>query len=252
MISWLEETMTPNLDAVPETITAPRTDAIYNCHAYLTKVPIAAIQPFIETFSNPGDVVVDFFAGSGMTGLAALTLGRKAYLSDISVLGRHIANGYLTEVVATELWEAAAAVIKQAQNVLGNLYMTRRAMDGEIVEMVRTIWSFTYVCPSCAGELVYFEHVSLRGVPPQTCPVCDALFARRSWPRVKDVPVQVVVKGKHGKLIEQDVSEHDLYAIRQASEDSRQKAVPSLPIEKHREMYSRSGLGKAELTETSK
>jgi hypothetical protein len=57
-----------------------------------------------------------------MTGLAALTLGRKAYLSDISVLGRHIANGYLTEVVATELWEAAAAVIKQAQNALGNLY----------------------------------------------------------------------------------------------------------------------------------
>jgi len=76
--------MTPNLDAVPETITAPRTDAIYNCHAYLTKVPIAAIQPFIETFSTSGDVVVDFFAGSGMTGLAAMTLGRKAYLSDIS------------------------------------------------------------------------------------------------------------------------------------------------------------------------
>ena len=54
--------MTPDLDAVPETITAPRTDAIYNCHAYLTKVPVAAIQPFIETFSKLGDVVVDFFA----------------------------------------------------------------------------------------------------------------------------------------------------------------------------------------------
>jgi hypothetical protein len=162
MIPWLEETMTLNLDAVPETITAPRTDAIYNCHAYLTKVPIAAIQPFIETFSNPGDVVVDFFAGSGMTGLAALTLGRKALLSDISVLGRHIANGYLTEVMATELWEAAAAVIKQAQNALGNLYMTRRATDGEVVEMVRTVWSFTYVCPACAGVRSCFKtHASL-------------------------------------------------------------------------------------------
>ena len=244
--------MTPNLDAVPETITVPRTDAIYNCHAYLTKIPIAAIQPFIETFSNPGDVVVDFFAGSGMTGLAALTLGRKAHLSDISVLGRHIANGYLTEVVATELWDAAATVIRQAQNALGNLYMTRRATDGETVKMVRTVWSFTYVCPSCAGEMVYFEHLSPRGAPPQTCPVCDAPFARRKWPRAKDVPVQVIVKGRHGKLIEQNISEYDLHALLQASEDHRQKDVPSLPIEKHREMYSRSGLGKAELTETSR
>jgi hypothetical protein len=57
--------MTPNLDALPETITAPRTDAIYNCHAYLTKVPIAAIQPFIRTFSNSGDVVVDFLPVQG-------------------------------------------------------------------------------------------------------------------------------------------------------------------------------------------
>ena len=75
----------------------PRTDPIYNCHAYLTKVPIGAIQPFIQTFTEPGEVVVDSFAGSGTTGLAALTLNRRARLSDISVLGKHIATGYLTD-----------------------------------------------------------------------------------------------------------------------------------------------------------
>ena len=244
--------MTPDLDAVPETITAPRTDAIYNCHAYLTKVPVAAIQPFIETFSKLGDVVVDFFAGSGMTGLAALSLGRKAQMSDISVLGRHIANGYLTEVPATELRGVASAVMERAKNALRNLYMTKRATDGATVEMTRTVWSFTYICPSCAVEMIYFEHVSPNGAPPPACPSCDAPFARRSWPRAKDLPVQVVVKGEHGKLIEQDVSGHDLHAIREASEDPRQKNVPSLPIEKHREMYSRSGLEKAGLTETAR
>jgi hypothetical protein len=55
--------LTPELDALPEAITAPRTDAIYNCHAYPTKVPVAAIRPFIETFTAPGETVVDFFAG---------------------------------------------------------------------------------------------------------------------------------------------------------------------------------------------
>jgi len=77
--------MGANLERLPEIITAPRTDAIYNCHSYLTKVPIAAIDPFIEVFTEPGEVVADFFAGSGMTGLAALRLNRRARLSDISV-----------------------------------------------------------------------------------------------------------------------------------------------------------------------
>lgn len=248
----MEDTLKPELNSLPETITAPRTDAIYNCHAYLTKVPVGAIEPFIETFSNPGEVVVDFFAGSGMTGLAALKLGRKAQLSDISILGRHIANGYLTEVTAMELRDAAAGVIEQAKKALGDLYMTKRATDGADLEMTRTVWSFTYVCPACAGVMVYFHYLSEKGGPPQTCPSCSASFARRSWPQAKDVPVQVVVRGKDGKLTEQDVSGFDLKVIRKALKDPRLKDVPTLPIEKDREMYSRSGLGKRGLTETAK
>ena len=69
--------MVPTLDSLPESITAPRTDAIYNCHAYLTKVPVAAVRPFIAALSAPGDTIVDFFAGSGMTGLAALIHGAQ-------------------------------------------------------------------------------------------------------------------------------------------------------------------------------
>ena len=57
--------MKPEPIQLSETISVPRTDPIYNCHAYLTKVPIGAIQPFIQTFTKPGEVVVDFFAVPG-------------------------------------------------------------------------------------------------------------------------------------------------------------------------------------------
>lgn len=77
---------------IPDVVRAPRTDPIYNCHAYLTKVPVAAILPFVEQLTRPGDVVLDPFAGSGMTGLAAAMQGRRAQLADISVLGQHIAR----------------------------------------------------------------------------------------------------------------------------------------------------------------
>ena len=237
---------------LPETITVPRTDPIYNCHAYLTKVPIGAIRPFIETFTRPSEVVVDFFAGSGMTGLAALTLNRRARLSDISVLGKHIATGYLTDAPAQDVRAAADQVMASAREALGPLYLTKRSSDGATVEMIRTIWSFTYLCPSCGNEMVFHEALTARGGVPQQCPSCEGPFTRRSWPRGQDVPVEVVVQGENGRQVGQGVCETDRRKMLAASADRRLGKVPSLAITEDREMFSRSGLGRSGLTETGK
>lgn len=242
--------MKPNLDRLPDTIIAPRTDPIYNCHGYLTKVPIAAIEPFIEVFSAPGEIVADSFAGSGMTGLAAVRLNRKARLSDISVLGRHIAQGYSTCVSEENLLTAAREVIESARLALGDLYTTRREQDGLTVEMVRTVWSFVYTCPSCGSKLVYYEYVS-KGAPPKSCSNCSFGFVRRSWGRLADVPVEVVVRNPEGRLTDQAVSPHDMAIIKAASDDPRQEEVPSEVIDEEREMFSRSGLGKVGMVRTS-
>lgn len=242
--------MSSNLPPLPDTITAPRTDAVYNCHAYLTKVPVAAIRPFIETFTAPGETVVDFFAGSGMTGIAAAMAGRRASLSDISVLGQHIATGYLTDVAEDALRKAAVRAMHEARTALGDLYLTQRATDGAAVEMVRTVWSFTYRCPACRAELVYYDH--LQGPGADHCPTCKGPFTKRSWPTGDDVPAQVVVRGADGLLTDQDVAATDRAAIAAATADPRQSAIPSLPIDPSREMFSRSGLGKRGLTETAR
>jgi 16S rRNA G966 N2-methylase RsmD len=235
---------------LPENLTVPRTDAVYNCHAYLTKVPIGAIKPFIEAFTQPGAIVADFFAGSGMTGLAAVKAGRQAALSDISVLGRHIGLGYLTRVPDDVLRQSAEHVVATARKKLGTLYMTVRSQDGEATEMVRYVWSFTYVCPQCDHKLVYFEHVSPTGSPPTACPHCAEAFSKRTWRRAEDVPVQAVVRGIDGTLTDQPIAPVDLERIAAAATDKRLKKVPSLEIDESREMFSRSGLGKVGLTKT--
>ena len=242
--------MTTTIGDLSDRIQVPRTDPVYNCHSYLTKVPIDAIAPFINAFTRPGEVVADFFAGSGMTGLAALSLGRHARLSDISVLGQHIANGYLVQVDDASLLRVGSEVSNSARQSVGDLYQTLRASDGAKVDFVRTVWSFTYVCPSCDYELVYFDHLNEREVVQ--CPTCDTAFVKRSWQRSKDVPVQVVVPGSDGKQKEQDISDYDLQKIIEAESDARLTIVPSQPIEPDREMYGRSGLGKSGLTETRK
>lgn len=49
---------------------------------YATQKPLKLLERIIHIFSNPGDLVLDFYAGSGTTGVAAQGLGRSAILID--------------------------------------------------------------------------------------------------------------------------------------------------------------------------
>ncbi len=56
-------------------VSVGKTDPIYKAHSYHTKVPHLAIVPSILHYTEPGDVVLDGFCGSGMTGVAAQWCG---------------------------------------------------------------------------------------------------------------------------------------------------------------------------------
>ena len=49
---------------------------------YPTQKPLGIVRRILAASSNPGDVVLDFFAGSGTTGEACLELGRRFILID--------------------------------------------------------------------------------------------------------------------------------------------------------------------------
>jgi site-specific DNA-methyltransferase (adenine-specific) len=51
---------------------------------YPTQKPLKLIDRIVRVHSNPGDVVLDFFAGSGTTGEAAARNGRDFVLVDQS------------------------------------------------------------------------------------------------------------------------------------------------------------------------
>jgi 16S rRNA G966 N2-methylase RsmD len=218
---------------------------------------VAAIIPFIEGLTDPGDVIVDPFAGSGMTGLAAHLSGRRARLSDISVLGKHVAQGYLARVTGDDLRSAANDVVTRARSTTEHLYATQRAADGDATEMVRTVWSFTFVCPDCAEELLYFDHVTRRSATSNRddqgrCSRCGSTFVRRRWSRGRCVPVQVVVRASSGRLVTQSMQTIDEQAIRRAMADPRLNDLPTLEIDEDREMYKRSALSKHGLTDTGR
>jgi site-specific DNA-methyltransferase (adenine-specific) len=51
---------------------------------YPTQKPLGVINRIIQASSNPGDTVLDFFAGSGTVGESCLQLGRQFILVDIN------------------------------------------------------------------------------------------------------------------------------------------------------------------------
>ncbi|NPV75568.1 MAG: site-specific DNA-methyltransferase [Anaerolineae bacterium] len=64
---------------------------------YPTQKPLGILRRIIQASSNPGEVVMDFFAGSGTTGVACLELGRRFILVDnnpqaLQVMARRFAG----------------------------------------------------------------------------------------------------------------------------------------------------------------
>lgn len=49
---------------------------------YPTQKPLGILRRIVQASSRPNGVVLDFFAGSGTTGAAALELGRRFILVD--------------------------------------------------------------------------------------------------------------------------------------------------------------------------
>jgi len=225
-------------------ITAPRTDPVYNAHGYLTKVPEAAIRPFIERHTKPGDTVLDPFAGSGMTGVAAFILGRNAELSDISVLGRHIGENLLRVVEPKRLLLEEARVTAAAQEQIGSYYLASCGKCGKRSPFGKIVWSYVYACPNCSHELVYYELLEAhRWRKGGVCPSCTEPFQRRRAKRVGEKPVLMHLScAECGNKEPRVLTDEDLRLSTSADRSPLRKRTPDLPIGPDREMYRRSAL----------
>jgi DNA modification methylase len=62
----------------------------YGVHPYFTRRSWNVVQAYIKNFTQPGDLVVDPFGGSGVTAIEALVLKRRAIHIDINPLANFI------------------------------------------------------------------------------------------------------------------------------------------------------------------
>ena len=164
-----------NIGQVPEELSVGRGDPAYMAHAYLTKVPVPAIEPFIEAHTPPGGTVADPFAGSGMTGVAAARLGRAAHLFDISVLGQHIGRNFVNLVDLEMFSKHAAEVVRASREELGDVYAVPCARCGRDGTLAKSVWSVVVECSGCAAHVNYYSAMEAAGwrKSDMRCPQCQ-------------------------------------------------------------------------------
>jgi len=174
-------------------ISEGKNDPIYNAHSYHTKVPHKAIKPFIKHYTEVGDIVFDGFCGTGMTGVAAQMLGRKAILSDLSPAATFIAYNYNTPVDVAEFEREARRILGEVEKECGWMYETLHS-DGKSKGRINyTVWSDVFICPYCNNEYVFWEAAVDKKAgevnDEYPCPHCQAVINKREINRA-----QVVLK----------------------------------------------------------
>jgi len=164
------------VEAFDQPIETTKATAIYNMHSYHQgKKPHDAIRQYIQHYTEPGDLVLDPFCGSGSTALAALLEGRKAVAIDRSPAATFITKNYCTAIRPEDLQTAFERFRDSIQAELDWLYETRcDRCDGRAITTA-TVYSQVFQCPRCLEKIPLFDCVeatSARGKKINACPYC--------------------------------------------------------------------------------
>jgi len=187
-------------------VSVGKSDPVYKAHSYHTKVPHLAIVPSILHYTEPGDVVLDGFAGSGMTGIASQWCAvapaqykakiesewkaagmappkwgaRPTILSDISPVATFIADNYNHSLDIEAFLAEASRIFAELESEYGWMYAVKEG--SRVGKIGFTVWSEVFHCPECAGEIVFHDHAldaSGRVKDTIICPHCDADLGKR-------------------------------------------------------------------------
>jgi hypothetical protein len=172
----------------PAALEDSRNNKFVNAHSYATKVPHEAVMRLALHYTEPGDVVLDGFVGTGMTAVGVqlcddivavqglgYTVDRKtleisdrnkkkigrvgrrhAIISDLCPAASHLSYNFNfpfnEEEFELEVDEIVAAVEKDC----GWMYRTGHKKKG-IGDIVCVLWSDVFLCNNCNGEIVFWD-----------------------------------------------------------------------------------------------
>lgn len=179
---------------------ASKSSKIYNMHMYWTKQDPYVVKRYIEHYTKPGDIVLDAFAGTGMTGVAAMLCGRHSILCEISPACIHIAKNYTTSIDTQILKKAYSELKEKIEPEIKPLYCTTcHNCKNKDAEIANIILSDVFKCPRCGEDILFAgggrwemmkKGEKLKGIK---CDKCRYEFNKAKADFVRFEPVEIRV-----------------------------------------------------------
>lgn len=176
-----------------------KNDAIYKVYSYPTKVPHKAIMRYIEHYTVEGDIVLDGFCGTGMTGLAAQILNRKIILADLSPLATYVSYHFNTPIDIDKFEKETAQVLDNTVSEYSWMYKTRHSVEKDTIlhlekskqdrygQINYVVWSDVFICPYCNEEYTYWnaalDYKNFLVQKNYLCPNCQATISKNECKR---------------------------------------------------------------------
>ena len=170
-----------------EDIDTNKNDRLTNAHSYHTKSPWHAIQQYIKHYTEEGDLVLDCFAGSGMSGIAAQKSNRKAILFDLSPIASFLAFNYNNSSSSDKFRTKAGEILDELEFEFGWMYETTHE-NGKKAIINSIIFSENFECPHCGHQFNLWEAAvnqkEKRMDDPFTCDSCYAHIKKSECEKV--------------------------------------------------------------------
>lgn len=195
----------------------------YDAHTYHTKVPPQGIAELLRHYLPDGGLVLDLFAGSGMTGVAATANGYDCILNELSPAACFIADRFTSTVDPMLFAAGVKRILAELADVRRALYTTTCRECGRETELLYAVWSYRVVCSKCEREFVLWdacrsygarvkEHKILTEFP---CPTCNQVVIKSRLKRTVPIPVQVGYKccGSRQQEVTHSPNQDDLERI---------------------------------------
>jgi NAD(P)H-flavin reductase/16S rRNA G966 N2-methylase RsmD len=131
---------------------------MYSMHRYWSKKSPEVIAEFIEHYTDPGDLILDPFSGSGVTACEAVRLGRRAIAIDLNPVATFMTKAILAPVNLSRLKWAFRDVKAKSEELVNDLYITRcpkcnrKAVVQFVVRHNKEPKRIAYTCACTAGR----------------------------------------------------------------------------------------------------
>lgn len=261
LTSGLDESVSYSREPYTGELRSSNRHPVYAFHPYHTKVPPEVIRTLIEHYTEPGDLVLDGFCGSGMTGVAAREVGRNAVVSDLCTIAGFIAGANCTSHDWREAIASLQEIIAASEDNWGHLYVTEE--NGMKLAVNYYVSSDVFTCPECVYEFPFFPYgVIHHGNKVETrksfpCPSCGAALNVRRVERVllyegKKKALAWVNAGSGRFRINRAPNNYDSELARHAESSTPESWFPTDPIDPNGYSAKLAQLGDKAITDVSR